>query len=511
MSLTSHHLAVEVDLPVTADLLFAAFPEQGASVFVLDGAGASSNPRLDQFTFMGAEPIASFRAVRRRAPDARGRMAIERDERGRARADVFVEVNGRRERLDPGDPFALLGRFLAAHAPPPGTLDERLPFPFRAGLVGYIGYEAGQLIEHLPCAPRPFVAMPDVAFAVYDWVLANHRDTGRTWLSVLGRGASAELAQKSAASTRDRVLEALARARAAAGSPPPISPRSTPASNGAHEVQARATLDRSSYLARIEAAKRHIHAGDASEICLTKAHSAAFDRGAARALYLELRRANPSPFAALLDLPEGAVVSSSPERFVSLDARGFAESRPIKGTRPRGATPEEDARAARDLARSEKDREENAMAVDVVLHDLARVCRLGSVEVPERFAVESYATVHQLVSTVRGQLAPGKGAIDLVRACFPPASMTGAPKVEAMSILEQLEPVERGVYSGALGWLDFDGAMDLSVVIRALIVRGGEAWWSTGGAIIASSDPAAEHDEAEHKGRALVRALSAVY
>ncbi|MCW5836146.1 MAG: aminodeoxychorismate synthase component I, partial [Labilithrix sp.] len=270
-----------------------------------------------------------------------------------------------------------------------------------------------------------------------------------------------------------------------------------------------ATLSTAEYVARVARAKRHIDAGDAFEICLTNALRAPLARRHAWALFDELRRSNPAPFAALLDLPEGAVVSSSPERFLSLDARGIAESRPIKGTRPRGATPADDARLARELATAEKDRAENAMIVDLVRNDLGRVCRFGTVEAPELFVVEPYATVHQLVSTVRGELDAGKGAIDLLRACFPPGSMTGAPKIEAMRILERLEPVERGVYSGALGWIDLGGAMDLSVVIRTVVLEDDVARFSVGGAIVADSDPADEHEETEHKAFALVRALEA--
>ena len=279
---------------------------------------------------------------------------------------------------------------------------------------------------------------------------------------------------------------------------------------GPSAIEVEHGLVRDVYIARVASAKEHIRLGDAFEICLTNAWRTPFAQDDAWALFDELHHSNPAPFAAILDLPEGAIVSSSPERFLSLDSKGVAESRPIKGTRPRGATPEEDARLVADLATSEKDRAENAMIVDLVRNDLGRVCRFGSVEAPELFVIEPYATVHQLVSTVRGELAPGKDGIDLLKACFPPGSMTGAPKIEAMTILEHLEPVERGVYSGALGWIDVGGAMDLSVVIRTAVLRDDIATFSVGGAVVADSDPIAEYEETEHKARALVRALGAV-
>ncbi len=486
------HLAEELGVSVTPGMFRAAFPEQRASTFVLDGGGATASPRLDRASFMGAGPAATFRARRTSA----------RDQAGRVLTDVVIQyAGGRRIARHDVDPFTALDDFLATSATSAAVFDERYPFAFRGGLVGYVGYECGQTLERLPCVPRPSAGMPDMAFALHEWVIATSRDTGRSWLSVIGTGATGSEARRDAEATRDRVIDALCSRRAR--SPLPSEVRRI-------EPRIVAGLSAAEYMARIALVKEHITAGDTFEICLTSALRTPLAGEQAWPLFDELRRANPAPFAALLDLPEGAVVSSSPERFLSLDARGVAESRPLKGTRPRGSPPEEDARLARELATSEKDRAENAMIVDLVRNDLGRVCRFGTVEVPELFAVEPYATVHQLVSTVRGRLADGHGAIDLVRACFPPGSMTGAPKIEAMSILERLEPAERGVYSGALGWIDLGGAMDLSVVIRTVVIEGDTATFSVGGAIVADSDPRAEHEEAEHKARALVRAIEAI-
>jgi len=206
-------------------------------------------------------------------------------------------------------------------------------------------------------------------------------------------------------------------------------------------------------------------------------------------------------------LPGFQVVSASPERFLQLDRDGLAESRPIKGTRPRGETPAADTRLAAELANSEKDLAENIMIVDLVRNDLGKVCQIGSVEVSELQQVETYATVHQLVSTVQGHLKPEYDAFDLVRACFPGGSMTGAPKIEAMKIIDSLEPVKRGVYSGALGFIDAHGALDLGMVIRTIICRDGVGTFSVGGAIVADSDPDAEYDETMDKARALIDAI----
>ncbi|MCB1151232.1 anthranilate synthase component I family protein, partial [bacterium] len=204
--------------------------------------------------------------------------------------------------------------------------------------------------------------------------------------------------------------------------------------------------------------------------------------------------------------PEAAVVSSSPELYLSLHADGRVESRPIKGTRPRHEDPVRDAALRDDLAASAKDRAENVMIVDLVRNDLGRVCGTGSVRVPELCAVEGYATVWQLVSTVTGRLRPGLDALDLLRACHPPGSMTGAPKIEALKVIDERETCRRGVYAGGLGWWDDGGALDLHVVIRTAAARGGVIRFGVGGAVTADSDPHAEYLESMDKARALIRA-----
>src|SRR5207247_1975842 len=224
-------------------------------------------------------------------------------------------------------------------------------------------------------------------------------------------------------------------------------------------------------------------------------------------LYRRLRNRNPAPFSAYLDFGDLVVASSSPERFLRVHPGGAVETRPIKGTRPRGLSPEHDAALARALVESDKDRAENVMIVDLLRNDLSRVCRAGTVRVPELFAVEHYATVHHLVSTVVGELAPEHDAVDLLRAAFPGGSITGAPKVRAMQIIAELEPTQRAAYCGAIGYLSLSGAVDTSIVIRTCLVLGSDVYFQVGGGIVADSDPEQEYRETLDKARGLIAAL----
>jgi para-aminobenzoate synthetase component 1 len=402
-----------------------------------------------------------------------------------------------------GDPFAVLRSLL----PPAPASDPEPGIPFLGGAVGCFGYELAATIERLVFRPPDTLATPDLCFLFVDRLLAY--DTQERRLVAVGLGMAAgeaEAARRARAAAASLAREAALPGRACEATAVEPGLSGPPTETLLAGLDARSHFDAAGYAETVLRVKQHILRGDLYQANLTQRIDLPFD-GDPFDLYRVLRRLNPAPFAAFLGLPEVTVVGSSPERFLRVTTDRRVESRPIKGTRPRGATPAEDEALRKELEQSEKDRAENLMIVDLVRNDLGRVCETGSVHVPSLFAVESYASVHHLVSVVQGVLQPDRDALDAVRAAFPPGSMTGAPKISAMRILARLEPVRRGIYAGALGSLDLRGGADLCVVIRTLFVAGGRAHLHVGGAVVADSDPAGEWRESLDKARALVLAL----
>jgi aminodeoxychorismate synthase component I len=450
----------------------------GAAPWLLESA--LPGPRHGGFHFLGADPWCVAR-VRGRRTEVEWRRSPD----GSAPRGPLVHE---------GDPFEVLRGLL-----PQAPRESPPPFPFAGGLVGWLGYE---LAPH--CVPTALHAqddlgLPDALWLGIDRCVAIDVASGRAFLCALGMGGDLAAARTRA----EAGLDGLARALECAPrvEPAPARRRAPPPDPG------EPALDAAAYAKSVDAILEQIAAGRVYQACLTARVARDF-AGDAFALYRALRRLNPAPFAACVELDDVALVGSSPERFLCVSRGGAVESRPIKGTRPRGTTPEEDALLRAELLASPKERAENVMIVDLVRNDLGRVCETGSVEVPELFAVEAYASVFQLVSTVQGRLARGRDAFDAARACFPPGSMTGAPKRAAMRLLDRLEGVRRGIYSGALGYFDVFGGADLSVVIRSAILANGRAWLQAGGGIVADSLPHAEHREAEEKLAPLLRALA---
>lgn len=418
------------------------------------------------------------------------------------------------------DPFEALKRLLARFRTPslPG-----LP-PFQGGLVGYFGYD---LLHHLEAVLTPAhddLALPDLFVGFYDWVLAWDHEAERCMLISTGlphRGARARRRAEARARGVQRRLERPGRGVRAGGgqadpgepAPPtlPATTASLPTSPPRHPVPefpgVWSTCSPDGFRSMVARTREYILAGDLCQANVSQRLEALWG-GDPFELYRRVRTSNPADFAAYLELGEdaGAVVSASPERFLCVSGREV-ETRPIKGTLPRGRTPEEDAELAAALEASAKDRAENVMIVDLLRNDLSRVCEDDSVRVEALCALERHPTVHHLVSIVTGKLRPDVDAVELLRATFPGGSITGAPKVRAMQVIAELEPTRRGVYTGAIGYIGFDGGMDTSVAIRTMVVRDGVAYLQVGCGVVLDSDPGREYAESLDKARGLLAAL----
>ncbi len=355
-------------------------------------------------------------------------------------------------------------------------LSDELPFDFNCGFVGYFGYE---LKADCQGSDAHRSTMPDAAFVFADRLIAFDHLEQCTYVLCVTEPGGVEEGERWIAETSLR-LASLAPLSAPEGDGPPTA--------------FRLSRSHDQYLEDIATCKRRLIEGETYEICLTNKITAEV-AVEPLALYRTLRRINPAPFAAYLRFGEQAVLSSSPERFLSVGRDRWAEAKPIKGTCPRGDTPAEDVRLAEELRSGEKNRAENLMIADLLRNDLGVVCEVGTVHVPSLMHVESYETVHQLVSTVRGLLRDDVEPPDCIRACFPGGSMTGAPKKRTMEIIDELEGEARGVYSGAIGYLGLSGGCDLNIVIRTLVLERKTATLGAGGAIVMQSDPEEEYQE----------------
>jgi para-aminobenzoate synthetase len=448
----------------------------------------------------------------------RGRFSFMGDSEGPLGAVVTYEVEAGQVRVEHGGEVELHEesifdfldreqRSLGNVAKTPQGVDGSvvdLPFDFDCGFAGYLGYELKADCDG-NAAHR--ASTPDAAFVLADRLIAFDHLRSETYLLVLTGSDHPELHQLLDLAGRevDAVRGAerwIGETSRRLGSLPALAQPAAPA--GRIAMRPRRAPER--YRDDVAACKDYLTAGHSYEICLTDTLEGEVAIEPLE-LYRVLRRVNPAPFAAYLRLGDLAVLSSSPERFLAVDRERRVETRPIKGTSRRSAGAAEDARLAAALAADEKSRAENVTIVDLMRNDLGRVCELGSVEVPELALVETYETVHQLVSSVRGRLREDVGVADCVRACFPPGSMTGAPKLRTMEIIDELEGAARGVYSGAIGWFGFGGACDLSVAIRTIVLDGSTAAVGAGGAIVVDSDPEAELAEMLLKARAPIAAL----
>ncbi len=410
-----------------------------------------------------------------------------------SRCEIRGQSDGLRTQF--GDPWLLLGSLLAGYE----LLDELdHPFPL-GGCFGYWGYELNQFVE--PRLARRAIndlELPDCHLGFYDSLVLFDHQAGKTWVIATGLepdgSRSADQARRQVTYWRERL----------AACPPPAGP---PSPARSHSGTA-SSLSRGEFLAAVRRAQRYICQGDIYQVNLAQRFTAACPTDP-WTYYEHLSAASPSPFSAWIDCGDFQVASSSPELFLRLSG-SHVLTRPIKGTRPRSADPDEDARFTHELLRSEKEMAELVMITDLLRNDLGRVCEYGSVTVPELVRLERYRHVQHLVSTVEGRLRPEVTHLDALASCFPGGSITGAPKIRAMEIIDELEPVTRGPYCGAHGYLGFNRESQLSITIRTAVLRDGRAWFHTGAGIVADSIPEAEYEETLAKAAGLLTALTLV-
>ena len=454
------------EIPYRADsaALFEAVADRPWAVFLDSGLHHPGQARYD---IIAAEPY--IRLVTRGA---------------------LTEVHAERTELSRADPFELLRQYVAMDTacPPRGLPSGRAgELPFSGGAIGYFGYDLTRRIERLPARARDAERIPDMVIGIYDWAVVVDHSERRAWLAGQGRDPDTDL--KWNALVRLFTDTPPERRRAPFRVTSPVTSNLTPQHYG------RA----------FERVLDYIGAGDCYQVNLAQRFSAEAS-GDPWLAYQRLRLINPAPYSAFLSTPYAQILSASPERFLRVENRQV-ETKPIKGTRPRAGHPRLDAELIAELVASEKDRAENLMIVDLLRNDLSKNCELGSVKVPKLFEVESFATVHHLVSTVTGRLAQGRDAIDLLRGAFPGGSITGAPKVRAMQIIEEIEPHRRGVYCGAIGYVGYDGNMDTNIAIRTLVHSHGTVRFWAGGGIVADSQREAEYQETFDKAAALLSLL----
>lgn len=410
--------------------------------------------------------------------------AVWLDSGGMARYDIITAAPYRTVMLheadECGDPFALLRAELGK------TVEPIADVPFAGGALGYWSYDLARRMVVLPNVAQNSESLPEMAVGIYDWaVVLDHQ------LHTANLVSHQRVAETTA--LLPKILQRLQGKQA------------LPADSFRVHGNITSNFTPDSYANAFNQVQNYLQAGDCYQINLAQRFSAQAE-GDAFGAYLKLRQFSPAPYSAFLSLPQVEILCASPERFLRLQ-NGKVETKPIKGTRPRSSNAQQDKQLADDLSQHPKDRAENLMIVDLLRSDLGKNCVAGSVRTPKLFEVESYANVHHLVSTVTGQLAEGRDALNVLCDCFPGGSITGAPKQRAMQIIEQLEPNRRGVYCGAIGYIGFDGNMDTNIAIRTLVYSNNEIRCWAGGGVVADSVVADEYQETFDKASVMLELL----
>ncbi len=455
----------------------------------------SMSPRLQRLPYH-ADSADRFEAIRHESWPVfldSGRPMVEQGRYDILSSDPYLTLVTRGEetrithadgssRISSEDPLELLREALS-----PINAREFQDLPFCGGAIGYFSYDLARRWERLPSLNPVSSTPPEMALGLYDWALVVDHQEQQSWLVAAGRDPR----------TLQRWPQRIAQ-MSESGAPSP----------GRFELTGpfRSNLSREEYQRRFETIQRYIRDGDCYQVNFAQRFHSRL-QGDVWAAYRRLRAINPAPFGAFQQTPFVSLLSCSPERFLRVRGR-HVETRPIKGTAPRSADPARDASLRRELAQSAKDRAENLMIVDLLRNDLGRVCEIGTVQVPRLFDIESFARVHHMVSRVEGMLERERDALDLLRACFPGGSITGAPKRRAMEIIEELEDARRGIYCGSIGYIGFDGDMDTNIAIRTLCQRDAGLEFGVGGGIVADSRVDAEYQETLDKAAAIIDALS---
>ena len=441
--------------------LFSHFANNNWSIFLDSGYPSENSGRYD---ILSAEPIATVVSQH----------------------GVTTLTQASNKQSTSISPFKVLRKALKTLKPKNATYTNHLPF--NGGALGYFSYDLARTIENIPSTAHDGENLPEMAVGIYTWAIIVDHKLKKTYFT-------GEIIKKSPVFTLEKIIRIFKKIEAA----PP-----------SEEFHVRSDISSNlpfpEYKDAFNKIKKYIVAGDCYQINLTQRFSATAT-GSPWSAYLQLRKLNPAPFSAYINTPFGQILSSSPERFLKVN-NDKVEAKPIKGTRPRSNNKTEDNKQRKALKNSPKDRSENVMIVDLLRNDLGRACKIGSVKVPRLFDIESYTTVHHLVSTVSGILSPEQDAIDLLEACFPGGSITGAPKIRAMEIIESLEPHRRGIYCGSVGYIDFNGNMDTNIAIRTLVYNQETIRYWVGGGIIYDSDIDEEYQESLDKGKALLRLLN---
>jgi len=456
--------AKKLDTSLSSFQIYTVFRYDDHSFFLDSGM---DHAKLGRYSFIGSNPFLIFKSKN-------GCIEIIRDK-------AIIKVHG--------DPFEVLKEHIELY-----RTENATDLPFIGGAVGYLGYDLCHHIENLPRTAEDDVNIPDCYLGFYDGIIVIDHVHNEKYIVALG--INGKEAEEVAENIYARIKKAEKKGVEIEVARDNLPDRSTLKSNFTKEE----------YLKAIQKAKDYIRAGDVYQVNLTQRFQCKINH-TPYSIYARLRSLNPAPFAAFLNFSDTQVLSSSPERFIQIKDR-VVQTRPIKGTRPRGNSLEEDKMYRESLLNSEKDKAELLMIVDLERNDLGRVAKTGSVKVLELFHLEEYATVYHLVATITAELDDNYHEIDCLKYAFPGGSITGAPKIRSMEIIDELEPTQRNVYTGCIGYIGFDGTVDTNIAIRTIVIKGDTAYFQVGGGIVWDSDPEDEYQETLHKAKALIEALT---